>query len=86
MSEVNGKVVIITGASSGLGEAAAKMLAAKGAKLVLGARREERLKQLADEITQAGGEAIYQTVDVTHRDQVEAWQKPRKISLDALTC
>ncbi|MEX1222356.1 MAG: SDR family oxidoreductase [Idiomarina sp.] len=75
MSEVKGKVVIITGASSGLGEATAKMLAAKGAKLVLGARREERLKKLVDDIKQSGGEAIYKTVDVTKRDQVEALAK-----------
>ena len=72
MSEVAGKVVVITGASSGLGEATAKMLAEKGAKLVLGARREERLKQLVDDIKNSGGEAIYKTVDVTNRGEVEA--------------
>ncbi|WP_404401015.1 SDR family oxidoreductase [Idiomarina seosinensis] len=72
MSEVNEKVVIITGASSGLGEATAKMLASKGARLVLAARREERLKKLVEHIKEQGGEAIYRTVDVTYRDQVEA--------------
>ncbi len=72
MSKVAGKVVVITGASSGLGEATAKMLAEKGAKLVLGARREERLKQLVDDIKNSGGEAIYKTVDVTKRSEVEA--------------
>lgn len=72
MSEVAGKVVVITGASSGLGEATTKMLAEKGAKLVLGARREERLKQLVDDIKNSGGEAIYKTVDVTKRSEVEA--------------
>jgi NADP-dependent 3-hydroxy acid dehydrogenase YdfG len=48
MSEINGKVVIITGASSGLGEATARRLAKSGAKLVLAARREERLVELRD--------------------------------------
>lgn len=68
---IRGKVVVITGASSGLGESMARHLAARGAKLVLGARREERLQKLADEINK-GGEAIWQTTDVTRRDQVEA--------------
>lgn len=72
MSEVSGKVVIITGASSGLGNATAKMLASKGAKLVLGARREERLQELVNDIKQSGGEAIYHTVDVTKRNEVKA--------------
>lgn len=72
MSEVSEKVVIVTGASSGLGEATAKLLAEKGAKLVLAARREERLKKLATQITDLGGEAIYQVVDVTKCDQVQA--------------
>ncbi len=72
MSEISGKVVIITGASSGLGEATAHRLARGGARLVLGARREERLQSLVSAIVDAGGEAIYRVTDVTDRDQVEA--------------
>ena len=63
---IKDKVVIITGASSGIGEATAKLLAGKGAKVVLGARREEKLKQLVDEIQNAGGQAAYQMMDVTN--------------------
>lgn len=62
---IKDKVVIITGASSGIGEATAKLLASRGAKVVLGARREEKLKQLVDEIEKAGGQAAYQVMDVT---------------------
>jgi len=65
---VQDKVVIITGASSGIGEATAKLLADKGAKVVLGARREEKLKQITDDITSDNGEAVYQVTDVTKRD------------------
>ncbi|CAM4081013.1 SDR family oxidoreductase [Vreelandella rituensis] len=72
MSEINGKVVIITGASSGLGKATAHRLAKGGAKLVLAARREDRLVELRDAIKEQGGNAIYQVTDVTDRDQVEA--------------
>lgn len=72
MSEINGKVVIITGASSGLGEATAHRLARSGAKLVLGARREERLVALRDAIVEQGGEAIYRVTDVTDRAQFQA--------------
>jgi NADP-dependent 3-hydroxy acid dehydrogenase YdfG len=61
---IKDKVVIITGASSGIGEATAKLLASKGAKVVLGARREQQLKQLADAIQSAGGQAVYQVMDV----------------------
>jgi NADP-dependent 3-hydroxy acid dehydrogenase YdfG len=63
---IQDKVVIITGASSGIGEATAKLLASKGAKVVLGARREHQLKQLVDEIQKAGGQAIYQVMDVVN--------------------
>jgi NADP-dependent 3-hydroxy acid dehydrogenase YdfG len=62
---IKDKVVIITGASSGIGEATAKLLASKGAKVVLGARRENKLKQIADEIGKNGGQAVYRELDVT---------------------
>ena len=65
---IHGKVVVITGASSGLGEAAARLLAKEGAKLVLGARRLDRLQALAAELS-LGKDAILQT-DVTDVDQV----------------
>ena len=75
MSEIQNKVVIITGASSGLGEATAKRLAASGAKLMLAARREDRLKELVAAIAQTGGTANYLVTDVTDRAQVEALAK-----------
>lgn len=62
---IKDKVVIITGASSGIGEATAKLLASKGAKVVLGARREDKLKQIVDEIKKHGGQAVFQELDVT---------------------
>ena len=62
---IKGKVVIITGASSGIGEATAKLLASMGAKVVLGARREGKLKQVLDEIKKDGGQAVYKELDVT---------------------
>jgi len=64
MSAIEGKVVVITGASSGIGEATALLLAERGAKVVLGARRPDRLKALADRIAGAGGEAAYARTDV----------------------
>jgi NADP-dependent 3-hydroxy acid dehydrogenase YdfG len=69
---IKDKVVIITGASSGIGEATAKLLASKGAKLVLGARRSEELKQIVDEIKEDGGQAVYQELDVTDPSANEA--------------
>lgn len=63
---IKDKVVIVTGASSGIGEASAKLLASKGAKVVLGARREQQLRQLVDEIQKAGGQAVYQVMDVVN--------------------
>lgn len=72
MSNVKGKVVILTGASSGIGEGTAKVLADSGAKLVLAARREERLRNLQNAITKNGGEAVYQVADVTSLEQMKA--------------
>ncbi|MEK9842655.1 MAG: SDR family oxidoreductase, partial [Thalassospira sp.] len=66
------KTVIITGASSGIGEATARLLASRGAKVVLGARRTERLDQIVTEIEAAGGTAMARSVDVTNADSVEA--------------
>ena len=72
MSEnIEGKVVVITGASSGMGEAGARHLARLGASVVLGARRIDRLESLVDEITAAGGKAIAVETDVTDRAQVQ---------------
>ncbi|AGK55265.1 SDR family oxidoreductase [Bacillus sp. 1NLA3E] len=71
MSNIQDKVVIITGASSGIGEATAKELASKGARLVLAARREERLKKLQEEILNNGGQSIYKATDVTSHEQME---------------
>ncbi len=67
---IYGRVVIITGASSGIGAATARVLAENGAKVVLGARRTDRLRQLVDEIREGGGIAEYKAVDVTDRESV----------------
>ena len=75
---IKDKVVIITGASSGIGEATAKELASKGAKVVLGARREEKLKQIADAIRADGDEAVWQELDVTKPDENDAIVKLAK--------
>jgi NADP-dependent 3-hydroxy acid dehydrogenase YdfG len=75
MSEISGKVVAITGASSGLGEATARFLAEKGAKVFLGARREENLKRIVAEIGESGGSADYRQVDVAQREQVDRFVK-----------
>ena len=71
-TNIAGKVVVITGASSGLGEATARYLADRGATVVLGARRMERLQTLVEEITQAGGKALARVTDVTDAAQVQA--------------
>jgi NADP-dependent 3-hydroxy acid dehydrogenase YdfG len=68
---IDGKVVVITGASSGLGEATARLLSAEGARLVLGARRVDRIESLADALTTAGGAAVAVQTDVTRHDQVQ---------------
>ncbi|WP_020616467.1 SDR family oxidoreductase [Paenibacillus daejeonensis] len=72
MSELQDKVVVITGASSGIGEATARWLAERGAQVVLGARRIDKLERLAAEIQEQGGRVAYQQLDVTDLGQVEA--------------
>jgi len=73
MSEIKGKVVVISGASSGIGEATARLLAQKGAHVVVGARRTERLIALVEAIRAEGGSAQYRTLDVTSREDVESF-------------
>jgi NADP-dependent 3-hydroxy acid dehydrogenase YdfG len=70
MSAIEDKVVVITGASSGIGEATALLLAGRGAKVVLGARRSDRLEALASRIADAGGEAAYACTDVKRREDL----------------
>lgn len=73
VNDLSHKVVVITGASSGIGEATARLLAAEGAKVVLGARRTERLARLTAEITAAGGVADFRSLDVTSRAEMESF-------------
>jgi NADP-dependent 3-hydroxy acid dehydrogenase YdfG len=72
MPEIKGKTVVITGASSGIGEATAVLLAERGARVVLGARGPERLKALAERIAQSGGEVVYAVTDVRKRADLSA--------------
>ena len=77
-NNIKGKVVAITGASSGIGEATAFMLAKLGAKVVLGARRLDRLEELVERIEEAGGEAVCLATDIQKRDDL--------VQLVALAC
>lgn len=72
---VEGKVVIITGASNGFGALTAERLAQRGAKVVMAARSEEKLKALAERLKSAGGEVSYIVTDVTKEEQVNAMVK-----------
>ena len=72
MSDIQNKIVVITGASSGLGEATARLLSSQGATVVLGARRTERIESLATELNSKVGRALAVTVDVTRPEQVQA--------------
>jgi NADP-dependent 3-hydroxy acid dehydrogenase YdfG len=67
-NNIQGRAVVITGASSGLGEATARFLSAQGASVVLGARRVNRIQSLADELTASGGKALAVPTDVTQCD------------------
>ena len=70
---IKGKVIAITGASSGIGEATARLLAQRGAHVVMGASRTDRLEKIAADINAAGGSARARTLDVTSRDDMEAF-------------
>lgn len=68
---IKDKVIVITGASSGIGEATAKLVAKNGAKVVLGARREARLQEIVKDIEANGGQAAYSVTDVRNPDEVQ---------------
>lgn len=75
MESIKGKVVAVTGASSGIGESIARYLAEQDAKVVLGARREDNLKAIVESIFSDGGEAVYQKLDVTTTEDVVSFVK-----------
>ncbi len=72
MDNVKGKVVVITGASSGIGASTAELLAQSGAKVVLSARRKDRMDDLASKVRERGGDALVVESDVTDPDQMKA--------------
>jgi NADP-dependent 3-hydroxy acid dehydrogenase YdfG len=72
-TNIENKVILITGASSGIGEVTARLLARKGAKVLLGARRTDRLEKIVAEIREDGGTADHQMLDVTHFEDVKAF-------------
>ena len=69
---IKNKVVIITGASSGIGKATALLLAESGAKVVLAARNQEKLEKAVNEIKEKNGEAVYKVTDVSKREEVKS--------------
>jgi NADP-dependent 3-hydroxy acid dehydrogenase YdfG len=84
---IKDKVIIITGASSGIGEATAKELAKRGAKVVLGARREDRLREIAKALRDVGGDVAFRPLDVTKQDEndaIVAFAKQEYGRLDAI--
>ena len=82
---IKDKVAIITGASSGIGYATALALSKAGAKVAIGARRVDRLEELAKKISADGGEVFYQKLDVTQRSECENFAKAVLEKWDPLT-
>jgi len=75
ISSTESKVILITGASSGIGESAARLLAAQGHRLVIGARRTDRLVELTESLQSAGGIVRYRELDVTSSEDVAAFAR-----------
>ena len=75
MTDIKGKVVAITGASSGIGEAAGRLLAASGARVLLGARRADRLEAIAADIRKDKGEVDFHAIDVSRREDLASFVK-----------
>jgi len=73
MTTLNNKIILVTGASSGIGEATARLLSANGATLVLGARRTEKLELIAEDIQASGGKAVVKALDVTQKESMNAF-------------
>ncbi|MGB5812580.1 MAG: SDR family oxidoreductase [Polyangiales bacterium] len=83
MEKVSGKVVVITGGSGGIGACAARVLSAKGARIVMAARRTEQLAAIRDDIVTAGGDAVAVECDVSKRADVGALAK---VAIDTFGC
>jgi len=73
MKALENKIILVTGASSGIGEATARLLADQGATLVLGARRTEKLQLIADELQAKGAKVVFKALDVTQKESVNAF-------------
>jgi NADP-dependent 3-hydroxy acid dehydrogenase YdfG len=73
MAELSKKIVLITGASSGIGEGTARVLATGGARLVLGARRTDKLKSIVEDLQARGGDVRYRALDVTQLDDMKSF-------------
>jgi NADP-dependent 3-hydroxy acid dehydrogenase YdfG len=86
MSGISGKVILVSGASSGIGEATARELARRGVRVVLGARRTGRLEKFAEDINASGGTARFRALDVTKAEDFAAFAGFAHQEFARLTC